>query len=330
MLDTGDGPPGATAPGLTDREKMIVFLMGSGHSGPEIASMLGLSPRTVENRKRLIYEKLGVGSQGQAVAEAVRLGLLQSGSPGPLAPQIPWRPLSQGEPGRALLAVLMGPAAQARDHIARLLISEQVPLVIAQKREGVRRDHWLLWHRGQVVVVLVDPALEDWRAASSLPAPAVVVCSNDVPAPLAIASAMARNAGGLVAEADVAASGLGPSLAAAAQGLLVMSWCYVETLRRWASSPAPAVPELTAREREILSLIARGHTVRQTGRTLGIATKTVENIQARLFRKLGARNRMEALTIADAWGLVERAVLPAGLDRPVRAMTQPPLRARSV
>ena len=39
MLDTDDVRPGVTAPSLTDREKMIVFLMGSGHSGPEIASI---------------------------------------------------------------------------------------------------------------------------------------------------------------------------------------------------------------------------------------------------------------------------------------------------
>jgi two-component system nitrate/nitrite response regulator NarL len=65
--------------------------------------------------------------------------------------------------------------------------------------------------------------------------------------------------------------------------------------------------ELTARECDILHSIAEGHTVRQTARTLGIAAKTVENTQARLFRKLGARNRPAALTTAHAIGLLERA-----------------------
>jgi DNA-binding CsgD family transcriptional regulator len=37
---------------------------------------------------------------------------------------------------------------------------------------------------------------------------------------------------------------------------------------------------------------------------LGIAEKTVENIQARLFRKLGARNRPGALAAAHALGLM--------------------------
>ena len=93
---------------------------------------------------------------------------------------------------------------------------------------------------------------------------------------------------------------------------MVMSWEYAAGLLKWAPSPSPEMPKLTAREFDILGSIARGHTVRQTARTLGIAAKTVENTQARLFRKLGVRNRTEALTIADALGLIDRSMVPAG------------------
>ena len=92
---------------------------------------------------------------------------------------------------------------------------------------------------------------------------------------------------------------------------MVMSWEYAAAMLKWAPGPSPEMPKLTAREYDILGSIARGHTIRQTARTLGIAAKTVENTQARLFRKLGARNRMEALTIADALGLIDRAAPPA-------------------
>jgi DNA-binding NarL/FixJ family response regulator len=68
---------------------------------------------------------------------------------------------------------------------------------------------------------------------------------------------------------------------------------------------AHAMPELTARECDILRSIASGHTVRQTARQLGIAEKTVENTQGHLFRKLGARNRAGALSAAHALGLLE-------------------------
>jgi DNA-binding NarL/FixJ family response regulator len=64
------------------------------------------------------------------------------------------------------------------------------------------------------------------------------------------------------------------------------------------------LPELTSRESDILGSLARGHSIRQTARALGIAPKTVENVQTRLFRKLGVRNRAGALAVADAFGLL--------------------------
>ena len=44
--------------------------------------------------------------------------------------------------------------------------------------------------------------------------------------------------------------------------------------------------------------------MRQTARSLGIAEKTVESLQARLLLKFGARNRSEALTMGYRLGLV--------------------------
>jgi DNA-binding CsgD family transcriptional regulator len=67
------------------------------------------------------------------------------------------------------------------------------------------------------------------------------------------------------------------------------------------------MPELTAREADILGLLARGQTIRQAARTLGIAAKTVENTQARLYRKLGTRNRAETLAVAYRLGLLDAA-----------------------
>lgn len=76
--------------------------------------------------------------------------------------------------------------------------------------------------------------------------------------------------------------------------------------------PAPGtdraeVPALTVRETQILRSIASGDTVRQTARSLGIAVKTVENTQARLFRKLGTGTRAAALAQALELGLVDLA-----------------------
>jgi DNA-binding CsgD family transcriptional regulator len=64
---------------------------------------------------------------------------------------------------------------------------------------------------------------------------------------------------------------------------------------------------LTDRERQILDHIAGGHTTRQTARALGIAAKTVENTQARLYRKLGTHTRGETLAVAYRLGLVDES-----------------------
>jgi DNA-binding CsgD family transcriptional regulator len=71
------------------------------------------------------------------------------------------------------------------------------------------------------------------------------------------------------------------------------------------------LPELTARETDILQSVGRGYSIRQTARALGISPKTVESIQTRLFRKLGVRNRAAALAVADALGLLPD-LSPAG------------------
>lgn len=309
-MQTMAGQHATATKSLTPKELMIVFLMGAGRTTPEIAALLELRPRTVENRKRHIYDKLGVGSEGQAVAKAIRLGLF-----------LPGRPRYAGEPGRATLVVLMGPASQDRDEVAQMLIREQLPFVTVLNPERLMYDHWLIWHRGPLVVVLVNPGEAHWLVTSSLRAPTVEICSHDVPEQVAIASAMARKAGGLVAMAD-AAAGLSPAVAATAQGMLVMSRRYAAALLRWTPSPPAAVPQLTARERDILESIALGHTIRQTARALGIATKTVENLQTILFRKLGARNRRDALTIADDWGLIEWAILRVGHNGIARTIGQ--------
>jgi DNA-binding CsgD family transcriptional regulator len=86
-------------------------------------------------------------------------------------------------------------------------------------------------------------------------------------------------------------------------------------------------PELTARESDILRFGARGYSIRQTARLLGIAPKTVENIQTRLFRKLGVRNRAGAVAVANAFGLLPTASAP-GHHPPKTQSTHPP-RAQS-
>ncbi len=53
---------------------------------------------------------------------------------------------------------------------------------------------------------------------------------------------------------------------------------------------------LSAREREVLRLVLRGHTGREMARALGISKSSADTYRARLFRKLGVATRAELLS----------------------------------
>lgn len=69
--------------GLTAREIAILDLIAKGESYVEVARMLALSVGTIQTHIKKIYRKLSVNSRGEAVFEAHRQGLLQSGAPTP-------------------------------------------------------------------------------------------------------------------------------------------------------------------------------------------------------------------------------------------------------
>jgi DNA-binding CsgD family transcriptional regulator len=51
--------------------------------------------------------------------------------------------------------------------------------------------------------------------------------------------------------------------------------------------------ELTAREREVATLLTEGRTSKQIGKSLGISPRTVDIYRARLLRKYGAATTAE-------------------------------------
>ena len=59
-----------------------------------------------------------------------------------------------------------------------------------------------------------------------------------------------------------------------------------------------AAPVLTARERDVLLLLARGATYEDIGRSLYVTTNTVKTHVTNVYKKLGARTRSEALAAA--------------------------------
>lgn len=62
---------------------------------------------------------------------------------------------------------------------------------------------------------------------------------------------------------------------------------------------------LTARRRQILILVANGHTNAAIGRQLGISRPTVDRHLAEIYTVLGARDRAQAVAIALAVGEID-------------------------
>ncbi|HEX4816977.1 MAG TPA: LuxR C-terminal-related transcriptional regulator [Nonomuraea sp.] len=290
---------------LTTRELEVLSLTCSGHNAQEIADRLRIARCTVENHKRRIYRKLGVTSQGQAVSRGIALNLLD-GRPSP-----PRRP---ARPGRELVVVHTR-CLVAAEVVARTLIACGRALVIVTDRlagEDVAGWDGVL----RFTAVLIDPAPADWLLPVRLGARTVAVPSEP-PGQTAVADAVARGAYAVLCLEDV------PDHLCAVLDLVSSEYVVAgaEMFRRRAPEP-----RLTPREREVLVSIALGRTIRQTARMLGIAGKTVESTRARLFWKLGARNRAEALVNAYRAGLLPEEP-PTDLDwpdQPGRTSADPP------
>lgn len=68
-----------TPDSLTQRELQVLALISGGWTTAQIGERLGISTKSVENRKQSLFVKLGVQNQSHAVAVAIRTGLMGSG-----------------------------------------------------------------------------------------------------------------------------------------------------------------------------------------------------------------------------------------------------------
>src|SRR5690242_5295762 len=77
---------------------------------------------------------------------------------------------------------------------------------------------------------------------------------------------------------------------------------YLDRARQGQNLPEQV---LTAREEEVLKLVAEGHSSKEIAQLLFISVKTVERHRANMLQKLGLRDRLELTRYAIRAGLVE-------------------------
>jgi len=175
---------------------------------------------------------------------------------------------------------------------------------------------------GPLVLVLVDPEAEHWQLARTSSTPFVVVSHADAD-DATVVDAILRGADAVL-NTDRSPEAIVAAITAVARGGTILTPAQTRALaiaarNRPAATTLPTT-RLTGREIDILRSIERGESVKETACALGISTKTVENLQSRLFRKLGARNRAQAAAIVHTRGLLPEPAAPA-IDHPTTPLS---------
>jgi DNA-binding NarL/FixJ family response regulator len=97
---------------------------------------------------------------------------------------------------------------------------------------------------------------------------------------------------------------LGAAVAAVAQGLVVLPRAMAEGALAGVSAAEELSEPPTAREGEVLALLARGLSNKQIARELHISEHTVKFHISALYAKLGVGNRAEAVSQGARHGLI--------------------------
>jgi len=209
------------------------------------------------------------------------------------------------------------PATQAQG--LRILIVDEHPSVRAAIRHAVAaRDLRVVAEVGSAEaagraaletepdVVLLENELDDadgHRLVRSLrkllPHAAIVLFAMSF-AEQDIVDGMRAGAAGFL-ELGIGAQALQRAVRGTVRGDLAMSGDWARRVVRFMTNrdglgpTAAGGPGLTSRELEVLRLLADGLTARQIAASLGISTRTAEGHVAQILRRLGARNRAEAV-----------------------------------
>lgn len=83
----------------------------------------------------------------------------------------------------------------------------------------------------------------------------------------------------------------------------------LETRRPPGTSP---LDNLSAREKQVLALVASGHTNKEVADELGLSVKSVETYRHRVVEKLGLSNRADLVRFALQSGLISKGAEPEG------------------
>lgn len=169
------------------------------------------------------------------------------------------------------------------------------------------KDFLAFLHSHPVDVVLLDIILPDsngmdlCKAIKAMAPDTVVLALSNHDQRSAIMKMLDNGASGyLLKNASI------EELLNAINGALAGQIVFSDAIREIITRPAPntAIPALTAREQEILKLIASGITTRRIAEMLFLSKFTVENHRKNLLQKFGVKNVAGLIHAANTQGLL--------------------------
>jgi DNA-binding NarL/FixJ family response regulator len=162
-------------------------------------------------------------------------------------------------------------------------------------------------------VLLLDHRLPDGNGVDAIgdlralrPSMQIVVLTAS-PAEQVMLAAIQAGASGFLSKTRSLSEVTGAVRAAAAGEAVISPEMLARLLPRMQRGSGPSQTALTEREREVLALLADGLTNAAIAERLVVSVHTVRNHVSNLSAKLGARSKLEALSIAMRDGLLPDA-----------------------
>jgi DNA-binding NarL/FixJ family response regulator len=206
----------------------------------------------------------------------------------------------------AIRVIVADDHALFRAGIRSLLTSMANVQVVAEASDGHEVLSLLDRHRPHLVLMdIAMPGLNGLEATARIvkahPRTAVIVLSMHAGEEYALQALRAGAAGYVLKDADVAELELAITSVARGETYLspAMSKHLIADYRRRAAAEPDPLARLTPRHREVLQLIAEGHTTKGIAAKLKLSVKTVETHRSQLMERLGIR---------DVAGLVRFAI----------------------
>ncbi|MDB5306449.1 MAG: LuxR family transcriptional regulator [Gemmataceae bacterium] len=178
--------------------------------------------------------------------------------------------------------------------------------VVAEAGDGREALRLVGEHRPDVVLMdLMMPGLNGLdataRVAREFPGVRVLVLSMNAAEEFVLPAVRAGASGYVLKNARPAE--LEQAIRAVARGETYLtpavSGHLIDDYRRRTAGEADSLDKLTPRQREVLQLVAEGHSTKEIARRLGVSVKTVETYRSQL---------MDALDIHDIAGLTRYAI----------------------